>query len=130
MQSVSGDRDTWILYDGDCPFCRNYVSFLKLKAVLGEVRLIDARQAPMELEQVRAAGLYIDEGMVLCRDGRLYHGDECMHILATLSEREDLLGKLYAWVFGSSRRSAWLYPLLRAGRSATLRLLGKRKIES
>lgn len=130
MQSASVDRGTWILYDGDCPFCRNYVSFLKLKAVLGEVRLIDARQSPMELEQVRAAGLNIDEGMVLCRDGRLYHGDECMHILATLSEREDLLGKLYAWLFGSSRRSAWLYPVLRAGRNATLRLLGKRKIES
>ena len=34
-----------IVYDGDCPFCRNYVGLLKLRERL-DVHLVDARREP------------------------------------------------------------------------------------
>lgn len=126
---MSSDSDeSWILYDGDCPFCSNYVALLRLKKAIGEVRLINAREAGPEVEAVRAAQLDLDEGMVFHWQGAMYHGDECMHILSLLSEPKGFIRWLTAWTFKSRKRARVLYPYLRFGRNTTLKLLGRKKI--
>jgi hypothetical protein len=45
-----------------------------------------------------------------------------------LSSRSGLFNKLNALIFHSPTVSRLLYPLLRAGRNLTLRLLGHRKL--
>ena len=32
---------TFIVYDGDCPFCRSYVSLMKLREAVGKVTLVE-----------------------------------------------------------------------------------------
>jgi hypothetical protein len=32
-----------IVYDGECPFCRNYVRLMELRKVVGNVDLVNAR---------------------------------------------------------------------------------------
>ena len=32
-----------IVYDGECPFCRNYVRFMELRKAVGNVDLVNAR---------------------------------------------------------------------------------------
>lgn len=32
-----------IVYDGECPFCRRYLTLMKLRAAVGGVILVDAR---------------------------------------------------------------------------------------
>jgi len=63
--------------------------------------------------------------MVLRLDGRTYHGADCLHVLAGLSSRSGLFNKLNAAVFRRRALARLLYPVLRAGRNATLGLLGR-----
>ena len=117
-----------LIYDGDCPVCRNYVRFMRLRESAGEVSLVDARGAPEVVKALNASGLDLDEGMVLRLGEQCFHGDEALLHLALLSTRSGLFNRLNYWLFSSPRRARWSYPWLRAGRNLLLRLLGKSKI--
>lgn len=120
-----------VVYDGDCPFCAAYIRLTRLREAAGPVALVDARRsADPILDEIAAAGLDLDEGMVVAMDGRLLHGDAAMTALALLSSRSGLFNRAMRGVFASPRRSALLYPLLVRGRNATLRLLGRRKLSA
>lgn len=122
------DTAPWIVYDGECPFCSRYVRMVRLREAIGKVRLVDARDGGTEVDEVRAAGLDMDEGMVLKLDGQLYHGADCIHRLALLSTSSSWFNRLNAAVFRSEGASRLLYPVLRAGRNTVLRMLGRSKI--
>ena len=126
--SASDRGSTFIIYDGDCPFCSRYVRLLRLKQSLGEVRLINARQGGDEVIEARVLGYDIDEGMLLKLDGRYYYGDECIHKLALLSTSIGWFNRINATMFSNPKLASVLYPILRAGRNLTLRLLGRKKI--
>lgn len=117
-----------IVYDGECPFCSAYVKLLRLREAIGPVELIDARGRHPILQEIRQAGLDLDDGMVVKTGGRLYHGGDCLHVLAMLSTRAGLFNRLVGAIFRSPRLSRALYPSLRAGRNAALRLLGRKPI--
>ncbi|MFT5932039.1 MAG: putative DCC family thiol-disulfide oxidoreductase YuxK, partial [Hyphomonas sp.] len=38
------DPGTFIVYDGDCPFCSEYVKLLRLRDAIGPVSLVNARE--------------------------------------------------------------------------------------
>lgn len=118
----------WIVYDGECPFCSRYVAMLRLRESLGPVALVNARDGGPEVEEARAAGLDLDEGMVLKLDGRLYHGDECINRLALMSTPSGAFNRLNGAIFRSPTASRLLYPVLRTGRNTVLRLLGRRRL--
>lgn len=122
------DPGITIIYDGDCPFCRNYVRFVRLRETLGPVALVDARGNPGLAQDLARRGYGLDDGMVLMMDGQVYHGDDCLHRLALMSTGNGIFNRLNAWLFRSARVSRVLYPVLRAGRNTTLRLLGRRPI--
>lgn len=124
----SASTTGWILYDGDCPFCHNYVALLRLREAVGPLRIVNAREGGPEAEYARSAGLDLDEGMVLHLDGQLHHGADCMRVLAALSDPRGIIDRLLAWTFVSGRRARALYPLLRFGRNLTLRTLGRRRL--
>lgn len=130
MSRSAGRSSTepWLLYDGACPFCSRYVKWVRLGESLPGLRLINARTGGPELEQVRSAGLDVDQGMVLAMDGRLYHGKDCINVLALLSTPAGTFNRLNRLIFSSSRLAALLYPALRAGRGAALALLGRPRI--
>ena len=117
-----------IAYDGECPFCTAYVRLLRLREAVGRVELINARDAHPFVEEIVAAGLDPNEGMVAKYEGRLYHGHECVHLLSTLSQSDRMSGGILSGLFGSQRRARLLYPYMRAGRNAVLRILGRARI--
>lgn len=129
LRQVGGPfaTEALLIYDGDCPVCSRYVQFVRLRESVGPVRLIDARDGGPEVEQILKAGLDLDEGMVLRIGSRFYHGDECVHALALLSTPSTAFNRLNGWIFRSRGRSKLLYPFLRTGRNALLRLLGRTK---
>jgi predicted DCC family thiol-disulfide oxidoreductase YuxK len=127
---VSGTSDpVAIVYDGACPFCSRYVQLVRLRESLGPVRLVDARKGGPLVDEVRAAGADVDQGMVLKFGGRLYHGDACVHMLALLSTPSGAFNRLNAAIFRSPTAARLLYPVLRAGRNAALRLLGRNRLD-
>ena len=118
----------WLLYDGECPFCSRYVELVRIREATGPLRLINARDGGPEVDEVMAEGLDLNEGMVLKLSGRLYHGQDCIHALSLLSAPEGPFNRMNIWVFRSKTRARLLYPILRAGRNLTLRILGRKRI--
>lgn len=115
----------WLVYDGQCPFCSAYVRHMRLKKSVGSLWLVDARVGGAPVEECRRRRFDLDKGMVLKLGGRYYYGPESLAVLSLLSSRSDLFNKVCAALFVSGRRSRLLYPLMRLGRKAALRLLGR-----
>jgi predicted DCC family thiol-disulfide oxidoreductase YuxK len=127
----SGTRveSNWLLYDGDCPFCSSYVKLVKLRESIGPLTLADAREHADLVSEVRRQGFEVDSGMVLKLDGQYYHGADCIHALAMLTTTSGWFNRLNRTLFRSRTLSKIAYPVLRAGRNATLRVLGRRRVE-
>lgn len=123
-----------LIYDKQCPFCDHYCRLVRIRAAVGTLRLVNARETGAEvadlMAEITAAGLDIDQGMVLKMGERLYCGAEAIRVLALLSSRSGLFNRLNYWIFRSKRLSAVLYPLLRACRNLVLRLMGRTRINN
>lgn len=117
-----------IYYDGDCPFCTRYAALLRLRDSVGTVALVNVRQDATARETLQAAGHNLDQGMVVDLDGRRYEGGDAVHVLSMLSGGSGLLNGLIARLFRSALVATLLYPVLRAGRSLSLFLLGRDRI--
>ncbi|MES2885407.1 MAG: DCC1-like thiol-disulfide oxidoreductase family protein [Pseudomonadota bacterium] len=124
------DDEVTLIYDGECPVCSAYSAGVDVQAGAGAVRRVDARSSDALVAQATAAGLDLDEGMVVVHRGQLHHGAEALHLMATLAPAKGFKNRLNRWLFGSLAVSRVLYPLLRAGRNALLWLLGKSKIRN
>lgn len=118
----------WLLYDGDCPFCSSYVSYVRLRDSVGPVTLADARKYPALVAEANALGYDIDVGMVLKLDGHYYFGADCIHALSLLTTASGPFNRLNRALFRSKTVARVAYPVLRAGRNLALRLLGRRRI--
>ncbi len=130
MTDRSADPGLVIVYDGQCPFCTSYVRMLRLRESFGHVELVDARSDHPAVHRVRERGFDLDEGMALQIGDAYYHGPDVITQLALMSSKNPSLNRMFALMFRSPRRSRVLYPFLRAGRNATLRLLGKKPINA
>lgn len=119
-----------LIYDGQCPFCANYVRLLRLRDLFPDLQLLDARENRDHpaVRQLGARGLLVDDGMALLSGDEIYHGAESIHALAEFGRRDGMFGRINNWVFRSRSRSQILYPLLRGGRNLVLRLLGRKKL--
>jgi predicted DCC family thiol-disulfide oxidoreductase YuxK len=116
-----------LYYDGDCPFCRSYVRYLRVKDAVGVLHLVNIRDQKFHQNEV-LRNFDFNEGMLLELGGAYYHGSACIHVLALLSSRSTLFNRINAFVFRSQKRAQWIYPILRAGRNAALWALGRGKI--
>lgn len=122
------DPGTYIVYDGDCVFCSQYVSFLRLKQAIGPVALVNARDDHPVVAYLKSKGVDLNQEMALVMGGEIHSGPDCMHRLALMSTGAGFFNALSARVFASRNASRILYPFLRAGRNLTLRVLGRRPI--
>ncbi len=121
-RSKRGDGKAWLVYDGECYFCRNYARLLNLRESVGELTLVNARGGGPLVEEVRALHYDLDDGMALKIGGRWRFGSDALNTLALLSSRRGVFGAANRLLF-SSPSAAWLaYPFLNCGRRALLRL--------
>ncbi|MEM7099539.1 MAG: DCC1-like thiol-disulfide oxidoreductase family protein [Pseudomonadota bacterium] len=123
------DQQLLVFYDGDCPFCDNYIKLLKLKEAVGSVELIDARQGDDPRVLALAALVDLNEGIAAQFGENTYHAEEAMAVIAKLSTQNRLTNKINAWIFTRPSLSRILYPILKSGRAITLRLLGRSAIK-
>lgn len=124
----AADEQLWLVYDKDCPFCSSYVKYVRLQRSIGQLNLVDARQGGELVESIIKNGFDLNEGMVLKYQGRFYHGADCINILALMSTRSGLFNKVNAVIFRSATVSRLLYPVLRAGRNLTLKILRRKSL--
>lgn len=119
-----------LVYDGDCPVCRNYTRYLSIKQVAGTVELLNARDNPPIIEEINAAQFDMDEGFVLKIGDQFYHGADAIHTLALMSTRTGVFNRINFLIFKSRTLSSTLYPALKSGRALLLKVLGKRKLNN
>lgn len=124
------DAAVILVYDKECPACDQYVRVMRVRESVGRFEIVNAREDTAIMREITAAGLDVDEGMVLKMGDRLYYGSDAIHALALISSRSGVINKLNYWVFRSQSLSAVLYPILRAGRGLLLKLLRKTRINN
>lgn len=129
--SESKCDDLALIYDGECPVCMAYSNAVDVDSEAASgIRRIDARGNDALVAQATAAGLDLDDGMVAVHNGKLHHGADALHLMAMLAPRTGLRNRLNRLLFGSRSVARFVYPALRAGRNALLRLRGKAKIRN
>ena len=113
-----------VYYDGDCPLCRSYVAYARLKARYGEVTVVDAREAPEKIADFLKQGYDIDEGFIVEAQGRIHHGAAAMAVIhAELAPKSTGLR-----LFTNRKLLDAAYPMMRACRNMALKALGRRLI--
>ncbi|MGY6565527.1 MAG: DCC1-like thiol-disulfide oxidoreductase family protein [Halomonadaceae bacterium] len=128
--SAPANRRLRLVYDGECPMCRRYVRWQRIRHDVGELELIDARQDSEARRELTAMGFDLDEGFALQIGERWYHGSEALHRLTLLGTRSGLFNRLMYRLFASPERTARLYPLFRACRTGLLKVLRKGRIDN
>lgn len=123
-------NENWVLYDGSCPFCKNYVAVQNLKYNIGQISVINAREQTKELNEAVSAGYDLDEGMLLKLHGKYYFGSDCMHMIAILSGNSGLSAKLVNFIMKNQSIAGFLYPILKLGRATVLTFLRIPKINN
>lgn len=116
-----------IFYDGECPFCNNFVQLSKLKES-HQVALHDLRNNVDQVQLFLEKGYDVNEGMVVIIDEEIHYGYESIYIISILSNRDKCIGKIYYFLFSNKIVTKFLYPAMRLGRNVTLFLLGRKKI--
>jgi hypothetical protein len=89
---------------------------------------VNAREGGELVERVIEEGFDLDEGMVLKYGDRYYYGSDCITTLSLMSTGSGFFNKINGAIFKNATVSRILYPVLRAGRNLTLRLLRRKKI--
>ena len=102
-----------IIYDGECPFCSQFVKFLRIRKSLNEpVELIDARSDdPLAIAAARKYDL--DEGMLVQLGGRDYYGSEAINILSLLSTKTGFFNRFIGIAFSNKKAARILYPFMK-----------------
>ena len=119
-----------LVYDSECPACDAYCQMVNIRASVGDLRTVDARENSAIMEQITSQGLDIDQGMVLKMGDQLYYGADAIHALALIGSRSGIFNRLNYWMFKSKTASSVLYPILKYCRNLLLKLLGKTKINN
>lgn len=127
---MSGSQDILLVYDKECPACNYYCNLARIRESVGNLVLVDARDGGPVMDEITAAGLDIDQGMVLKVGDRLYYGADAIHSLSLMSTRSGLCNRLSYYLFRSEKVSAASYPVLRSCRNLLLKFLRKSKINN
>ncbi len=119
-----------LVYDKQCPACDYYCNLVRIRESVGRLTLVDARDAGAIMEEITAAGLDIDQGMVVKVGSSLYYGPDAIHALSLMGTNSGFFNRLAHWSFRYRPIARLLYPVLRACRNLLLKLLGKTKINN
>ncbi len=124
--AADSPHDHFLLYDGECVYCRTYVRKCRFRTPSGErLQLVDGRQAPELVEALRRGGCNLEDGMILVLEGRRYQGAEAMTVLGSLAAESGWFNRLTRWLGASPGRARFFYPWFRRLRQAGLRMTGK-----
>ena len=127
---MSDETDLFLVYDKECPACNFYCKLIRIRESVGNLVLVDAREPGPLMNDITAADLDIDQGMVLIVGDRMYYGADAIHALSIMSTRSGVFNRVTYWVFRSKVMSSILYPMLRAARNLLLKILRKTKINN
>ena len=130
MNVQSNKEDVWLVYDGECPVCKTYCKYIRIREAVGNLHLVDARLSSPIMDEITHAGLDIDQGMVLKFKEAIYYGPDAVHMLTLLSTPSGFFNRINYYVFSTKLGAAIFYPVGKAFRNLLLKVLGISYIEN
>lgn len=119
----------FLVYDGDCPFCSAVARMARIKKAVGELRILNARDATCPvMDEIHARGFDLNQGIVVKLGEQFYHGEDALHMLAMIGSRSGLFNRINVALFRNRRTVTVMYPIMKAFRGLSLRALGRRPI--
>ena len=113
-----------LIYDGGCPFCREFALRSELQAGIPNLRIVDGRADHNIRRQLNSLGLPLRDGAVLIEGEQRWHGSEAIAELSRRMNPSGPLLTLLAKVFSDDQRSALAYPALLVARRMALATRG------
>lgn len=113
-----------LIYDGGCPFCREFALRSELEAGVANLRIVDGRADHNLRRELNTLGLPLRNGAVLIEGEHRWHGSEAIAELSRRMKPSDPLLGLLAKLFADNQRSALAYPALLAARRLILATRG------
>ena len=113
-----------LIYDGGCPFCREFALRSELQAGVPNLRIVDGRADHNLRRELNTLGLPLRNGAVLIEGEQKWHGSKAIAELSRRMKPSDPLLRLLARVFADNQRSALAYPALLAARRLALATRG------
>jgi len=122
---VAGD---FVLYDGDCPVCKSYVAWSRLREASPEIQLINARDVPELVSALRKDGIEVNDSMVLRLGDTTLHGADAFVAITRLGRPRPGVATYLLKLMTAPPVAGPLYPLMVAGRKTLLFLLRRTQI--
>ena len=113
-----------LIYDGGCPFCREFALRSELQAGVPNLRIVDGRADHDLRRDLNTLGLPLRNGAVLIEGEQKWHGSEAIAELSRRMKPSDPLLRILARMFADNQRSALAYPALLAARRLALATRG------
>lgn len=120
-------KELTLLYDGECPICRQYSLYLELKKKY-DIRIVNARSVPELIKQLYDKGFDINRGMILIDGDKIYHGHEVLIQMRLLTKQEGFFDKLNSYFLSFPLFVKFIYPFIKAFRKVLLFFLGVKNI--
>ena len=120
-----------IYYDYECPVCRNFIKYYRLKNDFPNIKLINARDVDYKdkIQDFFNKGYDINAGMIVELNEKIYWGDKAVYIMSMISNKSTLFNKMNFFLFSKPLISSLLYPVMVFGRNILLTILGVKKIK-
>ena len=110
----------YIVYDGECPLCKNYARLIRIREAVGTLELINARHVSDVVNEITSLGFDLDRGMVAKIDNDFFYGSDAIHALALLSTKSGFFNSCIYFIFQSKKTTAIIYPFFRGFRKIIL----------
>ncbi|MGE3320053.1 MAG: DCC1-like thiol-disulfide oxidoreductase family protein [Candidatus Berkiella sp.] len=116
-------KTIYIIYDGECPFCSDFVKGMRIKNAADQLQLINARVEPY-LHLLNNQTYDLNEGMLVIIDGQYYHAAAAVHILSMMTTPLSFINKMNFLLFKNPFIAKLYYPVCRFIRNLALRIKG------
>ena len=113
-----------LVYDGGCPFCRQFALGTELRGGLPELELRDGRADHGLREALKARGLNLADGAVLLEGEQAWHGAAAISELCRRLAPSGPLLQLLRGLFAGPSQARRIYPLLLLARRLAPRWRG------
>ena len=115
-----------LYYDDDCPFCKEYSKYIKLRQKY-DVELLNARDCIDKILLFKEEGMDINEGFIVefVNEGMTLQGAAAVKELDKTLNKTGIVDKTISAIVRTSLFQSVLYPVVKVVRIVLLKLIGK-----
>lgn len=125
MTPAETDKNTlYLIYDDECPLCRNSAHALRIKKATGKLVLINAREPHPLTHSAYERGFDPDKGIIVIFNDQYYYGADAVHFLAMLNSPLRVINRMAATLLRSRLSAKIIYPLVKSIRRLLISFKG------